>query len=129
MIPRDRKLYELVKKEADVKFLAPTSIYKSAWIVREYKTRGGEFEDEPDDNKGLLRWFRERWVNVASSQGSQPCGRKKATTKGRYPLCRPSIRITNQTPMTVSEIPKDVLERAVKQKQTIKNNGKIAIVI
>ncbi len=28
--PTNKKLYDQVKKEADVKFVAPTSVYKSA---------------------------------------------------------------------------------------------------
>jgi hypothetical protein len=37
--PTNKKLYDQVKKEADAKFLAPTSVYKSAWIIREYKKK------------------------------------------------------------------------------------------
>ena len=48
--PRNTILYGKVKSDADVKFLSKTSAYKSAWIVREYKKRGGRFEDptKPD---------------------------------------------------------------------------------
>jgi len=43
-IPLDKKLYETVKKESDKKFDENTSIYKSSWIVREYKKRGGKYK-------------------------------------------------------------------------------------
>ena len=74
MTPKDASLYSTVKKDADAKFLAKTSIYKSAWIVREYKKRGGTFEDSKDENKGLLRWFKEKWVDL--NRPGQPCGRE-----------------------------------------------------
>lgn len=39
----DIKLYEKVKKEADKVFSKP-SAYKSAWIVKTYKDRGGKYK-------------------------------------------------------------------------------------
>ena len=103
--PSDSKLYAQVKAEADAKFLAPTSIYKSAWIVREYKKRGGVYDSSKKDAKqGLLRWFKEKWVDT--NRGNAPCGRKKASTKGTYPLCRPTVRVTKDTPTLKQEIEK-----------------------
>jgi len=40
--PLDKKLYEKVKRQADKKFDKP-SAYRSAWIVREYKSKGGKY--------------------------------------------------------------------------------------
>jgi hypothetical protein len=57
--PLNKKLYEVVKKEADKKFLATTSIYKSSWIVSEYKRRGGTYSGDQSSKQGLRRWFAE----------------------------------------------------------------------
>jgi len=40
--PKDPSLYEKVKKEADEKYSKP-SAYKSGWIVKTYKDRGGTY--------------------------------------------------------------------------------------
>lgn len=132
--PVDQELYNKVKREADKKFLAPTSIYKSAWITREYKKRGGLYkEDRRNPNQGLLRWFHEKWVNlnkpIKDKTGKiidyEECGRDKATTKGTYPLCRPLHRITKNTPKTVSEIPSSAIEKAKREKQKVKQTAHI----
>jgi hypothetical protein len=126
MIPSDKELYAQVKAEADNKFLAPTSAYKSAWIVREYKKRGGKFEDEKNPKAGLLRWFKEKWVDI--NRPGEACGRPEATAKGTYPLCRPTVKVTNKTPKLKQELsPKDI-EKANKKKQKIKNKGKLGTI-
>lgn len=131
--PADQALYQRVKAEADRKFLAPTSIYKSAWIVAEYKRRGGLYEQSRQKNQGLTRWFNEEWVNlnrpIKDKTGKvvryEECGRKEATTKGTYPLCRPLHRITKDTPKTLSELSVKSVEKAKKEKQKVKEKGHI----
>lgn len=140
-IPTDMALYQKVKKEADAKFLAPTSAYKSAWIVREYKKRGGLYataaatvataaaaaaatqsQKTPITRltrlTGLTRWFDEKWVDL--NRGNKPCGRTVTTTKGVYPLCRPSVRVTAQTPKLASELPPSAIKKANAAKQKVK---------
>jgi len=41
--PADLKLYTRVKSEAKKKFRVFPSAYASAWIVKEYKKRGGKY--------------------------------------------------------------------------------------
>lgn len=41
--PTDKKLYARVKAAAKKKFKVTPSAYSSAWIVREYKKRGGKY--------------------------------------------------------------------------------------
>lgn len=41
--PTNPKLYSRVKSEAKKKFKVTPSAYSSAWIVREYKKRGGKY--------------------------------------------------------------------------------------
>jgi len=41
--PKNKTLYEKVKRKADKKFDKP-SAYKSAWIVKQYKEEGGTYK-------------------------------------------------------------------------------------
>jgi hypothetical protein len=120
----DQALYDKVKEEADAKFAAKTGIYKSSWIVREYKKRGGRYKGTPDDDIGLTRWFREKWVDLNRPKnepgtGYESCGRPSSSSsqkEHKYPLCRPTKRVTPSTPKTVSELSKAAIERAKKSK-------------
>ncbi len=134
--PLDAALYKQVKLEADQKFLAPTSAYKSAWIVKEYKKRGGLYAAtiKYDKVNRLTKWFAEKWVDISrpekSSDGSAkyaPCGRSRALPGGgdKYPLCRPSKRVDATTPKTVAEIDKSRVKRLIKEKQQIRENGRV----
>lgn len=124
MVPLDKKLYTEVKRDADKKFIAPTSVYKSAWIVREYKKRGGRFADEKNPTQGLLRWFKEKWVDL--NRNNMPCGRKKAAIDGTYPLCRPTVKVTTETPKLAKDIPQKTIKAANKKKQQVKNKGSVS---
>lgn len=42
-VPTNQELYKRVKAEAKKKFDRYPSAYSSAWIVREYKSRGGRY--------------------------------------------------------------------------------------
>lgn len=42
--PVDSKLYARIKHEAKKKFRVFPSAYASAWIVKEYKKRGGKYK-------------------------------------------------------------------------------------
>jgi hypothetical protein len=136
MKPLDTKLYESVKREANALFLAKTSVYKSAWIVREYKKRGGKYDEAPPPPgqmpTGLQRWFREKWVNInaatskAPNAPKAPCGRDSSSnTKQAYPLCRPTVRVTKETPTTLQELSPKQIRAAQKQKQVVKEKGRV----
>ena len=49
---------------------------------------------------GLDRWFAEKWVDVKTGK---PCGRQEGEDRS-YPTCRPSRRVSSQTPKTSSEM-------------------------
>lgn len=51
-IPVDEELYNRVKAEAKKKFDVYPSAYANAWLVREYKKRGGKYRMEKKDAKG-----------------------------------------------------------------------------
>jgi len=85
---KDSELYKTVKREADRKFKEPTSAYKSMWIAREYKKRGGKFEGDKKDSR-LYKWFRvEKWYDVGEylDGKKKPCG---FATGSKVDLCRP----------------------------------------
>ena len=125
-VPKNKKLYNHVKKLANKKFKSPSGIYRSSWIVREYKKRGGKYIGFKNKNTGLKRWFREKWVDlrrpIRNSKNKikyRKCGRNKI--KGKYPLCRPSKRITSKTPKTYKELSKKTIKYAKKMKKDYKS--------
>jgi len=62
--------------------------------------------------EGLKRWFAEKWTN----QKGDPCG--SGTTKGT-PKCRPSKRVTGETPKTWSELSESQKKHAIADKQKV----------
>jgi hypothetical protein len=130
--PTNKKLYDTVIALANKKFLAPSSIYRSSWIVKEYKKRGGEYSGTINKAQGLLRWYKENWINlnkpIKSKTGKiigyEKCGRKSSNSKEQYPLCRPEKRVTKNTPKTYKELSKKQIDKAkiAKKKVTYKKH-------
>lgn len=116
----DIKLYKWVKKLADEKFDSKTGVYRSSWIVRNYKKLGGKYAGKKPEKTGLTRWFREKWVdlNKKTKYGYKECGRKNMNDA--YPVCRPSLRISKDTPKTVKELTVKSLNKAIKSKKNSK---------
>jgi hypothetical protein len=102
-IPANQKLYDEVKKYADTVYSKP-SAYKSGFIVKTYKQRGGKYIDD-NKIKPLERWFAEKWTDVGHKD---------------YPVYRPTIRISKLTPLTAKEIDKRNLESQIALKQIIR---------
>jgi len=102
-IPFNINLYNKVKQEAESIYKKP-SAYKSGWIVKEYKRRGGKYKGTKTDN-GLTRWFLEDWKDVGNKE---------------YPVYRPTKIINKETPLTVNEINKTNLMKQILLKQKIK---------
>ena len=91
--PKNKRLYEQVKREAMDKFDVYPSIYANSWVVREYKKRGGTYSGDSEDG-GLTKWYAEKWVNVCERgpvSGFKSCGRPSVDgiLAGKYPACRP----------------------------------------
>lgn len=133
-IPSNKVLYDKVSKQATNIFKSNRGIYRSAWIVKEYKRLGGTYIGKQPSIKdpGLKRWFKEKWIDLnrpiygKSKEiiGYEPCGRTDST-KGEYPLCRPIKRITKQTPKTLSELSITTIKKAKAAKKHVKSNGNI----
>jgi Family of unknown function (DUF5872) len=98
-------LYEIAKKRADLVYSKP-SAYKSMAIQKFYKQLGGRFADD-HKQRNLTRWINERWIDI----GHKP-----------YPVYRPTIRVNQQTPLTIYEIDQKNLQKQIKLKQKIKGN-------
>lgn len=101
--PLNERLYKKVKQEADLRYSKP-SAYKSGWIVKTYKQRGGKYTEDGSP-KNLKRWFKEDWQDIG--------GRS-------YPVYRPTKRVSRETPLTASEIDPQQLEEQIELKQKIK---------
>lgn len=74
-------------------------------------------------DEDLSRWFKEKWVNIGGKKDPQtgqypPCGRGD-TSKGKYPKCRPSRRVSSETPETAGEMTDKEKKRAVIQKRRV----------
>ena len=131
--PKDKKLYDSVKSLANKKFKSPSGIYRSSWIVKEYKKKGGKYIGSKPKNSGLKRWFKEDWIDlnrpIKNSKGKitgyRKCGRKSVKSNGLYPLCRPSKRVTSKSPKTFKQLSKNSIDRAKKLKQIYKYNKNI----
>jgi hypothetical protein len=131
----DKKLYSRVKASADKRFSSKTGIYKSSWIVKEYKRLGGKYKGKKPSAKspGLKRWYKEKWIDlnrpIKNSSGKivgyKSCGRKSVKSKEKYPLCRPSKRITSGTPRTYQQISKKSIDKAKREKRRVKGSQNI----
>ena len=112
-VPAKPALYSRVKAEAKRKFKIFPSAYASAYIVREYKKRGGTYTGRKSKRKGIARWMREKWT----TQDGSPCGSKKF--KG-VKKCRPTVRISKETPVTWQELKaKGKASEAVREKKRV----------
>lgn len=72
-----------------------------------------------DKNADLKRWFKEKWVDISrkDESGKHPeCGRSDAD-KGSYPKCRPSKKVSEETPKTSKSLSKRDKEKAVRIKR------------
>jgi hypothetical protein len=67
--------------------------------------------------KGLKRWFAERWKD----QKGNECGSGKLKS---VPKCRPSKRVTDETPKTWSELTPSQKKRAVTDKNKATREGR-----
>jgi hypothetical protein len=108
----DNKLYQEVKLDAD-KIYKKSSAYKSGWIVKEYKKRGGKYGND-NKPKNLKRWFKEEWVDFGNRD---------------YPVYRPTKRITKDTPLTVNEINPMFAMKQIELKQQIKGKKNLPFFI
>jgi hypothetical protein len=93
-------LYKKAKDIADATYKKP-SAYKSGFLIKTYKKLGGTYQED-NQPKELKRWYKERWTDVGGKD---------------YPVFRPTIRISKDTPLTVQEIDPQNLKKQIALKQ------------
>lgn len=64
---------------------------------------------------GLDRWFAEEWVDIKTGK---PCGRQEGENRKGYPACRPSKRVSSETPKTASELSQSEKAKFKRSKQS-----------
>lgn len=123
-LPADPILYKRIQNRVKAHVDRWPSAYASGQVVREYKSAMADkgldpyLEDtQPSGNTGLNRWYRERWIDIATGK---PCG--SAKTKRHYPTCRPSKRITSKSPVTARELTSSQKRNMIRQKQKAGSN-------
>jgi len=124
--PVNKALYEKAKRMATEKFTSPTGAYRSMWIVRQYKKMGGTYSNQKSTSK-LERWRKEGWVDLNQPNGKggyERCGHKN-TQNNKYPLCRPSKTISQDTPRKYQDISEISIRKANEEKQKIREKGNI----
>ena len=104
-VPENTQLYEQVKSEI-YKLYPKHSAYRSGLLVQEYKRRGGTYTGKKQTTKGLTQWFNSKWLNQRGEVGY----------KYLSDIYRPTIRITEDTPITLSELTPQEIERARREK-------------
>ena len=114
-IPSDQQMYDKIIKNIYKKI--PThSAYRSGILVKTYKKEFskvyGERKSPYKKTKqkqagGLTRWFKEKWISDSGSIGYS----------NKSSIYRPSIRVTKQTPTTWSELSKNDIKKAKKEKK------------
>ena len=92
-------------------FDIPDKAKKGKMEIKAFTTTGavigvGALQETPQYQKGgqhggLDRWFAEKWVDVKTGK---ECGRQEGEKRAGYPACRPSKRISEDTPKTASEL-------------------------
>ena len=120
-IPKNKALYEKVKDEAKKKYKRYPSLYASAFIVREYKSRGGTYYGTKEE-EGISQWFKEKWVMVIpfiKSGKVIECGSSVKDTKA----CRPLKRINKTTPITLPELLEKYSKKEILSFARLKNKN------
>jgi len=111
MKPVDKKLYEKSKTEI-YKKMPKHSAYRSGHVVKLYKKKFKEKYGNKKPYKGnkknssLGRWFQEKWTNQRGNIGY----------KSKSDVYRPTIRISNKTPKTFSELSSKQIKKARESK-------------
>lgn len=111
---RDSLAYKRARKEADATYKTH-SAYKSMFISKRYNELAGHNKSAcpPTNSKtngntsnGLSRWIKEKWMNQKYLIGKlEPCGSARHLGgSNHYNLCRPTIRVSKDTPITWSEL-------------------------
>ena len=70
----------------------------------------------------LRRWFEEDWKDVRTGKA---CGRKKGDKRGT-PYCRPTKRVSSETPKTAGEMTKSEKQRKITEKKRVGSGNRVS---
>jgi hypothetical protein len=103
-------LDKIETKESPIGRKSPIG-FSDEYIKKSNSEKKGVTED-------LGRWFKEKWVDVSKKVDGKhpPCGRKDADGKS-YPKCRPSKKVSKETPKVASSYDKDEKQKMTQQKR------------
>lgn len=122
--PTDPVLYQQIVDQVKKRVNRWPSAYASGMVVQQYKKEmekiGKEAYTEQKESKQtdspLARWFEEKWIDILTGK---PCGAVRSDTY--YPTCRPSVRVTEKTPVTSSQLTPKQQANMILVKQGAKN--------
>ena len=123
MIPTNvvnKKLYVKAKAKATRKFGAKSSAYRSMNIVKNYKSMGGKYSGKKPKSTGLNRWNSEKWLAVIPYLDGKRV--KCSATLNKKVACRPSLKKSKSTPITVQQVVK--LHGKTKTRKLARAKGK-----
>ena len=70
----------------------------------------------------LKRWFKEDWKDVRTGKA---CGRKKGEKRGT-PYCRPTKRVSSETPKTAGEMTKSEKQSKITEKKRVGSGKRVS---
>jgi hypothetical protein len=119
--PTNPELWSRSLAWARSKYKVCPSAYCNGAAAKRYKSKGGGWKKKSKNesvNEDLRRWFKEKWVDVSKKVDGKhpPCGRKDADGKS-YPKCRPSKKVSSETPKVASSYDKDEKKKMTQQKR------------
>ena len=122
--PTNPELWKKSLAWARARYDVCPSAYCNGAAAKRYKSKGGKWKKKPKNEsdetlmEDLKRWFKEKWVDVSKKVGGKhpPCGRKDANGKS-YPKCRPSKKVSKETPKVASSYDKEEKKSMTQQKR------------
>jgi hypothetical protein len=114
-VPTDKELYARVKAEAKNKFDVYPSAYANAWLVREYKSRGGTYKIEKASFAS-----RSEAGRYAANQRWKGQGKKETKPSSAQPLSTPD-RLKSSEALNVINNYKTSIPKVFSDKQLVKS--------
>ena len=121
MHPLNQKEYDKAVATVKARVARWPSAYASGQVVVEYKKAMSKLgkpayadaKAHGKETSPLARWFAERWTDIRTGK---PCGSVKSDNY--YPTCRPLVRVTKATPVTMGELSKGQRTHMIATKQS-----------
>lgn len=117
-IPKDQKLYDKIKEEVYKKYPIH-SAYRSGLLVKSYKEAYEKkyqskdaYQGRKEGNEPLTNWFNEKWLNQRGEIGY----------KYKTDIYRPTVKISDKTPVLLQELSKKQIAQA---RQTKGRKGRV----